>query len=135
MNDAIMIISVTLGVCVVLPLLIVWLVMRYKTNRDNRQAEIILTALEKNPNLDVEEFMKKLAPQKKTEAEKLNDLLRNGLTLAFMSVAFLGLAIWTFIYGASRQAVGPFAFVFLFCLGVGAANLIAYSVRKKNTQE
>lgn len=121
-------------VCVALPSIVVWLIMRRKTNRDNRQAEIILAAIEKNSDLDVEEFMKKLAPPQKSEADKLNKLLLRGCILTFIGVAFLALAVWTWIYGASRQAVSPFAFFFIACAGTGVSYLIAYKVRKNNTE-
>ena len=47
-------IIISLGICVVLPVLIVWLIMRKQTNDTNKRTEIILAALEKNPNLQIE---------------------------------------------------------------------------------
>ena len=46
-------IIISLGICVVLPVLIVWLIMRKQTNDTNKSTEIILDALEKNPNLQI----------------------------------------------------------------------------------
>ena len=59
-------IIISLGICVVLPVLIVWLIMRKQTNDTNKRTEIILAALEKNPNLQIEEFIKQLNPPKRT---------------------------------------------------------------------
>ena len=39
-------IIISLGICVVLPVLIVWLIMRKQTNDTNKRTEIILAALE-----------------------------------------------------------------------------------------
>lgn len=124
-------IIIVLGVCVVLPSICTWLVMRHKTNETNRRTEIILAAIEKNSDLDVEEFMKKMAPPQKSEAEKLNSMLLRGCILSFLGVAFLVITIWTYFCGESTQAVAPFAFFFIACLGTGASYLIAYKVRKK----
>ena len=48
---------IPLGVCVVLPVLIVWLVTRAKINKDKANKEIVLAAIEKNSDLDVEKIM------------------------------------------------------------------------------
>ena len=53
-------ILVPLGICVALPVMIVWLVMRKKTNETNRRTEIVLAAIEKNSEIDVEDFFKKI---------------------------------------------------------------------------
>ena len=64
-------IIISLGICVVLPVLIVWLIMRKQTNDTNKRTEIILAALEKNPNLQIEEFIKQLNPPKKSLKKEL----------------------------------------------------------------
>jgi len=64
-------ILVPLGICVAMPVMIVWLVMRNKTNETNRRTEIVLVAIEKNSGIDVEDFFKKMNPAQKTLKEKL----------------------------------------------------------------
>ena len=44
---------IPIGICVVLPIIIVWLNMRRKTNETNRRTEVLLAAIEKNPDLDM----------------------------------------------------------------------------------
>ena len=58
MNFAEMI--VLLGIFVVLPIIIVALVARAKTNATNKRAEIALAAIEKNSDVDLEQFFKKM---------------------------------------------------------------------------
>ena len=41
-------ILIPLGVCVALPVLIVWLVYRSRTNKDNRRAEVLIEAIKAN---------------------------------------------------------------------------------------
>ena len=56
---------------VVLPVLIVWLNNRKKINEANQRTQIVLSAIEKNKETDVEDLLKKMAPQKKLLKEKL----------------------------------------------------------------
>ena len=39
------------SICVALPVLIVWLIMRKSTNETNKLSQIIITAMEKNINI------------------------------------------------------------------------------------
>lgn len=40
-------------------------------NETNTRTQIVLAAIEKNPDMDVEELMKKISPKKKLLKEKL----------------------------------------------------------------
>lgn len=51
---------ICLGCGVVLPTMIVWLQARAKAHKTNKSAEIILAAMEKNPNIDIKELMKNM---------------------------------------------------------------------------
>ena len=45
-----------MGICVVLPIVIVWLINRRKTNETNRRAEILLKAIEAGSTVDLNLF-------------------------------------------------------------------------------
>ena len=55
----------------VLPIMIVWFSVREKMNATNQRTQIVLAAIEKNQETDVEDLLKKMAPQKKLLKEKL----------------------------------------------------------------
>ena len=55
----------------VLPIMIVWLGVRQKMAESQNRTQIILAAIEKNPDMDIEELMKKISPKKKLLKEKL----------------------------------------------------------------
>ncbi len=38
---------IPIGVCVVLPIMIVWIVFKAKTNNDNKRADVLIKAIEK----------------------------------------------------------------------------------------
>ena len=62
---------VPIGICVILPIIIVWLIMRRKTNETNKRTEVLLAVIEKNPDLDMEDLIRKMNPKSKTTKERL----------------------------------------------------------------
>ncbi len=94
-------IIISLGICVVLPVLIVWLIMRKQTNDTNKRTEIILAALEKNPNLQIEEFIKQLNPPKKSLKKELLEKLLCACVFIAIGISFLGVALWIDYKGGS----------------------------------
>lgn len=57
---------VPIAICVVLPVMIVWLFSRSKINKDNRNAEIILKALETNSSVDTDKLVEALSKPRRT---------------------------------------------------------------------
>lgn len=49
----------------VLPIMVVWLGIRQSMNETNQRTQIVMAAIEKNPDMDIEELMKKISPKKK----------------------------------------------------------------------
>ena len=78
---------------VALPTLIVWLNNRRRINETNQRTQIVLAAIEKNAETDVEDLLKKMAPQKKLLKEKLLSKLLLGGIIAFLGAAILGYCI------------------------------------------
>lgn len=78
-----------MGICVVLPIVIVWLINRRKTNETNRRAEIMLKAIEAGSTVDLNLFQE---PQKQ---RSIKEKLLNRLTVAWV-VTLIGLSIIAF---------------------------------------
>lgn len=124
---------VLLGLFVVLPTIIVWLVSRYKKHETDKRAEIALAAIEKDSDLDLEEFFKKMNPLRRSIKERLLDKLLWGCIFTifgvciYMALAVFGMVIDRVIadmfIGLSMVAVPS--------LGIGIAFLINYFVGKK----
>lgn len=87
---------VPIGICVILPIIIVWLIMRRKTNETNRRTEVLLAAIEKNPDLDMdmEDFIKKMNPKTKTTKERLMSRLLWGLVFIAIGASTLLSALY-----------------------------------------
>lgn len=88
-------ILVPLGVCVVLPVLIVWLVTRVRKNETDRKAEIMLKAIEAGTPVDPTVFNKnKKTSIKKDLLEKLNGACITSLMgLGFLILKLTGIKI------------------------------------------
>lgn len=116
----------------VVPLLIIWLLVRYLTNKTNKRAEIVTALVEKNPDVDIEEFLKKLSPKKRLLKEKLLAKLHVGCVLSFGGIALLGFAVFV----DYRGGIVTSDLIIVYLLGIillamGIAFFINYFVGKK----
>lgn len=122
-------ILVPLGICVALPVMIVWLVMRKKTNETNRRTEIVLAAIEKNSEIDVEDFFKKMNPAQKTLKEKLMQRFLWGVVLVALGVALIVFVLMQALFGGAEVNDMMLLCGVVACF-VGVAFLIAYRVSR-----
>ena len=115
-----------------LPILIVWLDNRKKTNETNQRTQIVLSALEKNPKMDVEELLKKMAPQKKLLKEKLLTKLLWGGIIAFVGFSIFASNLWLdYLGGADPEMLFLLYAIGGILFGIGLAFIINYLVGKK----
>ena len=49
----------------ILPIVAILLTVRKKMNDTNKHTQIVLAAIEKNPDMDIEELLRKISPKKK----------------------------------------------------------------------
>ena len=124
---------VYLGIFVVLPIIIVALMARVKTNITNKRAQIALAAIEKNSDVDLEAFFKKMNLPSRSIKERLLDKLLYGSIFTLFGV---GIYIAIFVFNMN---VGSFdknmfiglSFAAVPSLGVGRAFLINYFVGRR----
>lgn len=86
----------------VLPLITIWLITRKKINDTNKRQEILLAVLEKNPDMDMAEWLEKLSPKKKLIKEKLLAKLVWGIICLIVATGIIGISI----YGAVNKIGG-----------------------------
>ena len=114
---------------IALPVLIVWLNNRKKINEANQRTQIVLAAIEKNAETDVEDLLKKMAPQKKLLKEKLLTKLLWGGILTLLGLAFI--AFGCYLIASRGDWNNPFVLCGPLLMPVGIAFLINYFVGKK----
>ena len=91
-----------MGICVVLPIAIVWLINRRRTNETNRRAEILLKAIDAGSTVDLNLFQE---PQKQRSIkEKLLDRLTVAwvATLIGLPIIALGISMYCLIDNPSE---------------------------------
>ena len=112
--------------------MVVWLIVRRNMNETNQRTQIVLAAIEKNPEMDIEEIMKKISPKPKLLKEKLLTKLLWGSLATLLGIGLIGLGAWLGYVGGGGTD-DPFVSVCfgLIALGVGIAFLVNYFVGKK----
>ena len=115
----------------VLPIVFIWLETRRKINESRDRMQIITTAIEKNPDMDVEELMKKISPKKKLLKEKLLTKLLWGCITSVIGLGLIGLGIYLFGNGDDKDDALTSISFGVILLAVGGAFIINYGVGRK----
>lgn len=116
----------------ILPIVAILLGVRQKMNETNRRTEIILAAIEKNPEMDVEELVEKISPKKKLLKEKLLTKLQWGCLTTLLGLGFVGYGSWLgYVGGGGSNDPMASVCIGLVLLAVGITFLVNYSMGKK----
>lgn len=118
-------ILIPIGVVVVLPVAIVAIVFKSALASERNRKEIILAALEKNPNLDVEDLVKRMKKSEKLIKEKLIARLERGCACCLMGVAFVLLYFFLSVQNEFLIITGAAL------IAIGIAFLISYFVGRR----
>ena len=122
---------VSIGICVVLPIMIVRLITRKQQNETNRKTEIMLKAIEAGQKIDGEFFC-----IKQKASKSIKERLWDRLVIAWITTIFVIIhAICGILGTADAIYIGDFKLdMVLFdciCLAIGISFFISYSVGKK----
>ena len=116
----------------IVPIYYMWQSSRRKMNETETRRQIVLAAIEKNKETDVEDLLKKMAPKQKLLKEKLLSKLLWGGIIAFLGVALIGFCVVQGIIGGMpNYSLQQFSLIGAVLLGIGIAFLINYYVGKK----
>lgn len=125
-------ILVPIAICCVLPIVIVWLVYRQKIMVSRDHTRIVLAAIEKNPNMDLEELMEKISPKKKLLKEKLLSRLLWGGIFAFAGFSIFASNLWLdYLGGADPEMLSHVYVSGGVLFSIGLAFIINFLVGKK----
>lgn len=116
---------VPIGVAVVLPIAVVAIVFKSAMASERNRKEIVLAALEKNPDIDVEPLMKNLKKSEKLIKEKLLANLQHGCLCCLMGVAFVLLYFFLSVQNEILIIAGAAL------IAVGIAFLVSYFVGRR----
>lgn len=116
---------IPLGVAVVLPIAIVAIVFKSVLASERNRKEIILAALEKNPNLNVEDLVKRMKKSEKLIKEKLLAKLQRGCLCCLMGVALVLLYFFLSVQNEFLIITG------VALIAIGIAFLVGYFVGRR----
>ena len=120
-------IIIPLAVCVLLPVIIVWIVSRVRLNETNRRAEIMLKAIENGVTLDPDLF--KSEKKKASIKKELIDKLNGACITSLMGAAFLILYFIKCDLPFFPSSYFPLAGAVMLAVGIGL--FISYFTGKK----
>lgn len=118
--------------CVFLPIMSimsVWLVMRNKANETNKRTEVLLAAIEKNSDLDIEDLIRKMNPKPKATKERLMSRLLWGLVFIAIGTSLLLSDIYVYIAGGVIGPVDLFTSGCLLLIGISFVAVFFISKR------
>ena len=121
-------------ICVVMPVMIVWLVMRTKQKQTDKMAEIILKAIESGTPINPDFLINH--PLRKSIKERLLGLLTASVMLMALGLGFVLIGIIIIIACHWNLRTAPSGFTLLLFGGgillvVGFSLLVVYLIRKR----
>ena len=100
-------------------------------NETNARTQIVMAAIEKNPDMDIEELMKKISPKQKLLKENLLTKLLWGCITSMIGIGLIGLGIYLFGSGDDKDDALTSISFGVILLAIGGAFIINYAVGKK----
>lgn len=122
-------IIVPVSICVVLPALLVWIVFRSRNNKVNKNAEVVIKAIENNSSIDADKLISALATPEKSPAEVLRLRLLRGCMFSLIGLAFFVMMFFSLGFDESLLALISGGL-----LAVGISYLIVYFVTRKEIE-
>lgn len=127
---------IPIGVCVVLPVMVVWLTMRTRMNYDNKRTEVMMEAIRNNPNLDPERMNELLSGFKKKETDMQSKRLQRGCMFGLGGLVCLASAIYCgFMDGWESDGFTVLGLVGGILMAIGASYLIVYGVNRREKSD
>ena len=130
---------IPMGLVVALPILYVWLTQRNKQHETDKRSEIAMAIIEKNPDIDIQEFLNKLNPPKESYKEKMLKIMHYevlwGTICTIGGIATILVTITLSTLQGFDSSIIPLCSIFgVVPLAVGCGLLIAYNNAKKTLE-
>jgi len=122
-------ILIPLGVCVVLPVLIVWIVFRSAVISDRLRAQVLIKAIESNNCIDADKLAEAMQKPRKTPAEQQSMRLLRGCLFSLFGLCSLVYALVRLII---HEPEPGFFVAALVSLPIGISYLVVYFVNRKS---
>jgi len=124
-------ILIPIGVCVVLPIVVVWLNTRKAQNETNKKTEILLKAIESGAAIDPEIFKAQQTPAKTIKEKLLARLTAACIVSAIGLSVCITTLILSYLGGVPTWVIQDFIVIDGIILAVGIALFVVYFVGKR----
>lgn len=125
--EGIIALSIPIAICVVLPVMVVWLTTRSKNHLIDKKTEVLLKAIENGQEVDPELFAEPKANRKGSTKKLLLNRLQNGVLFSILGI-FLILSV---LFDCTIMTNEIQVFIAGASLAVGVACFVAYFVGRK----
>ena len=128
---------------VVLPIVMVWLYYRNEQLEATKRSEIVMAAIEKNPEVDVQELLSKLNPPKKSYKKSYKEqlmtkmhqeLLWGTICLIVGAITILVIITLSILQGFAEEFISIGSIFGIVPLAAGCGLLAAYNNAKKTLE-
>ena len=120
-----------IAVFAVMPTLVVWICLKARNKKFDRKVDLAKTAVEKDPSLNMEDFLAKLSPVKRTYAQKSVTLVLISCILLILGIFTSAITLYFHSIGMNEDAILFFGIVACVLLAVGLAFLITFFYTKR----
>ncbi len=127
---------ISIAICVVLPVAIVWIASWARAHAIDKRADVMIKAIEANKEVDTEQLVESLKAPQKSEAEILRARLQRGLMYSLIGLVLLIIGVVSWIAGAefgSESVSIPMIFGGI-AMAIGVSYLITYQVSRKQSE-
>ena len=122
---------IPIGFCVVVPIAIVWIVVKTIMNKDNRRTEVLIEAIRSNNNIDTDKLAEAMTKSNRTPKEILNLRLLRGCMFSLSGIALLICSLIFNLNGIFILEIDPFLIIGSALLAIGISYMIVYFVTGK----
>lgn len=127
-------IIIVIGVCVILPVMIMWIIYRAIINSDNQRAAVLMEAIKSNNTIDADRLAEALSKPRRTPRELLNLRLLRGCIFTLVGVATAVSLILLIVDGSNGWLNAWLLIISGTLLAVGISYLIVYFVTRKQIE-
>lgn len=122
------------GVCVVMPVMIMWIIYRAIINGDNQRAAVLMEAIRSNNSIDADRLAEALSKPRRTPRELLNLRLLRGCIFTLVGVATAVSLLLLIVDGSNGWLNAWLLIISGTLLAVGISYLIVYFVTRKQIE-
>ena len=122
-----------IAILAIMPTLVVWACLKARNKKFDMVADLAKTAAEKDPSLNMEDFLAKLSPVKRTYVQKSVSLLMISCILLFLGLfaAVFAALILHYSMDINEDGIIFLGIVAFFLHSVGLAFLVVFLFTKK----